>query len=219
MSKFLPLAILSLALCAGCNIVFNSGPRIPGSGIIEVQNRELGQFSSIAFSGAGTITYEAAADAKCEIEVDDNLQSHVETTVVNGVLKIECVGNIQPTSGLLVRLSSESLNGCSIAGSSKFTGTGIASDSFDLDIAGSGKVSLSGTAKKIDISISGAGSVDSNSLVSNDVGVSIAGAGNVNVNAVENLDVSISGSGKVIYSGEPTVTQSVAGSGTIQKAE
>jgi hypothetical protein len=83
-------------------------------------------------------------------------------------------------------------------------------------LPGSGTLTGSGTATKLDVTVNGSGSVQFTQLVANDVRAVVSGSGSIFVTATESLDASVSGSGAVLYAGSPHgVTKSVTGSGVI----
>jgi hypothetical protein len=89
--------------------------------------------------------------------------------------------------------------------------------SAEVEIAGSGDVSLASAAKGLDVEIAGSGDVSAQA-VDGPLRVSIAGSGGVDIKggAVSKLDVSIAGSGDVHFGGTAASGAfSIAGSGDI----
>ena len=104
-----------------------------------------------------------------------------------------------------------------INGSGEITVTAIDASEVSLQVSGSGDAELQGRADELTISVDGSADVDSEELDSARVRVDISGSGDIAVAASEALDVSISGSASVRYSGNPEVTQDVAGSGEVER--
>ena len=90
-----------------------------------------------------------------------------------------------------------------------------------LRIMGSGalKATLAGTVVEQKISISGAGEVRADRLVSQDAVVDVSGAGSIVVNVAKTLRATISGAGSVEYYGDPEVRQSVSGVGRVKRRQ
>lgn len=84
-----------------------------------------------------------------------------------------------------------------------------------VSVAGSGDISVSGTAKMTTVSVAGSGDFHGEGLRSSHAKVSIAGSGDVFISCDEELDVSIAGSGDVNYSGNAHVSKSIVGSGDV----
>ena len=95
--------------------------------------------------------------------------------------------------------------------------TGVADGSFDVEISGSGRVEPTGTADTLVVEISGSGHYLGEDLEASFGTVRVSGSGEAVVNVADNLDVDVSGSGGVQYIGEPTVTESISGSGDITR--
>ncbi len=92
-------------------------------------------------------------------------------------------------------------------------------NALDIAIGGSGNVTVSGEASKLEVSVAGSGDVDAAGVNAGRAKVSIAGSGDVKVGQVEQLEVSIAGSGDVYYKGNPAIEKSVVGSGDIRKLQ
>ncbi|MDH5373214.1 MAG: DUF2807 domain-containing protein, partial [Acidimicrobiia bacterium] len=88
-------------------------------------------------------------------------------------------------------------------------------DTFEVDISGSGNVTPEGTSGHLDVTISGSGRFDGTDLESATGKVRVSGSGNVVVNVTDELEATISGSGDVKYIGDPNLDSSVSGSGDI----
>ncbi|HEY2817432.1 MAG TPA: head GIN domain-containing protein [Casimicrobiaceae bacterium] len=94
---------------------------------------------------------------------------------------------------------------------------GIAATSLRLNGSGALKATLAGAVVEQRISISGAGEVRADKLVSQDAVVDVSGAGSIVVNVAQTLRASISGAGSVEYYGDPDVKQSVSGIGRVKR--
>lgn len=108
----------------------------------------------------------------------------------------------------------------SIAGSGTINAAELICSEYDGEIAGSGTLILGGEADKVKFSIAGSGEVRAFALQAKEVSSSIAGSGDIEMTVSEKIKVEIAGSGKVRYKGDPAeVTKSVAGAGSVKKAE
>lgn len=89
----------------------------------------------------------------------------------------------------------------------------------DVEIIGEGGVlfELDGVAKSLDIHVSGAGHIDAEELKTKDVDIKIEGVGTGTVYATETLHARIEGVGRIKYSGDPKVTKSVEGLGSVTR--
>jgi hypothetical protein len=133
-------------------------------------------------------------------------------------------------------LTVKELNAIAVAGAGTVTGLGLCADHLDLQVSGaadmeldltvtelstkvtgSGKLRLSGDAKKQKLVVSGIAKYVAGELCSRECVVRIAGSGSGTVNVSEQLDVKISGVGKVSYIGSPELRQRISGVGSVKK--
>lgn len=84
-------------------------------------------------------------------------------------------------------------------------------------ISGSGPFTAAGSAGSHVIVVSGSGPLQAPGLVTSIVEAVVSGSGSVVVRVVVRLNVVVSGSGSLSYYGSPVVSQTVTGSGTVQR--
>ncbi len=85
-----------------------------------------------------------------------------------------------------------------------------------MTLPGSGTLTASGTATRLDVTVSGSGAVQFTRLVAKNVRAVVSGSGSIFTTATQSLDGSVSGSGAILYVGNPQdVTKSVTGTGVI----
>lgn len=211
-----------------------------GNGAIISDTRNVQEFQSVEFDGAYDVVLTQAPQTEVRIETDKNLLDHIKTSVSGGKLTVECEGNLEPSKGITVYISSPNYRSIESDGSSEIRGTtpitspdlSLALDgsgSYQLNvsakelkstIAGAGTVTLSGTAQDYSMEIDGSGDVRTDSLVVNTAHIDISGSGDAAVNVLSRLDASISGSGGVRYRGPVTdVHTSISGSGSVNRAQ
>lgn len=76
---------------------------------------------------------------------------------------------------------------------------------------------ISGIARSLDVRLAGAGHVNAGQLEARDVNFRIEGVGTGVVHATKTLDATIKGAGKIKYRGNPVVTQSIEGLGSVER--
>ncbi len=209
-AKLLTFAALALG---GCHVT-----GIRGNGDITTETRTVADFTSVEADGAFTITW-SNAPASLKITTDQNLLSRVETSVSGTKLRLHSRGQLRPTKGIKVILSSSGLSAASLTGAVRLTATKLAGHGFYLEGTGATRVVVDGTVNELMASMSGASRLDAESLQAETVAVSISGAGRAEVAASKVLKVSISGAGKVTYSGDPTVEKHVSGAGSVRRRD
>lgn len=209
-AKLLTFAALSLG---GCHL-----GGIRGNGHIVTESRQIQEFTSVEAEGAFEIDW-APGPASCTIRTDENLLNHVETSMSGKKLRLEWHGQLRPTHGMKVKLSSSSLSGARLTGAVRLTGTRLTGQGFYLEGTGATRVTVDGTVNELMATMSGASKLDAESLQVKTAELSISGAGKAEVSPSESLKVAISGAGKVTYSGNPTVEKHISGAGSIRKRD
>lgn len=188
-----------------------------GSGNVITESRDVSGFSEIALAGSGKVRVDVNGTESLIIEAEDNIMPLLTSDVNGGRLELGAESSISPTTGIIYTVSAVALEGVAVSGSGEVAATGVAADSFDVDISGSGRVEPTGTAGTLGVEISGSGRYLGESLESSIGTVRVSGSGTAVVNVTDDLDVDVSGSGDVQYIGDPTITESISGSGDISR--
>lgn len=179
------------------------------------ESRDVSGFSEIVVLGSGDVVVEVGGVESLTVEAEDNIVPLLESEVRGGRLELGSKSSISPTRAIRYTISAVALDGVSISGSGDITATSVDTESFEVDISGSGRVEPIGTASDLDVEIRGSGSYEGERLVAATATVSISGSGDAVVNVTGDLDVSISGSGDVRYLGNPSLSTSLSGSGEV----
>ena len=201
--RYLTLMTLSatLLLLVGCSA------GIQGSGVSKTESRNVGEFHSIAHNSVGKISVKVGPPQNVTITLDDNLLDLVETQVVDGELQIYTKSSFNTQIGLKVEISLPSLESCKVSGVGSMDITGLAVDNFKAKISGVGGITASGTAKNLDLKLSGVGNAKMEELLAESVTVTVSGVGNARVYASDSIDAKTSGMGSVTVFGKPTNKQ------------
>lgn len=209
-AKLLTFAALALG---GCHVA-----GIRGNGDITTETRTVADFTSVEADGAFTITW-SNAPASLKITTDQNLLRHVETSVRGTKLQLHSRGQLRPTKGIKVTLSSSGLSGASLTGAVRLTATKLSGQGFYLEGTGATRVVVDGAVNELMANMSGASRLDAEALQAETVALSISGAGKAEVAASKILKVSISGAGRVTYTGNPTIEKHISGAGSVRQRD
>ena len=205
---------LLLLLTAGCD-----WKGIRGNGNIKSESRPVTAFTRIDAGGFYELEWHPGAPS-LSLTTDENLLSHIETSVGGDVLRIEMHGSISPTHGIKIAITSPSLAGASLSGAVEFTAAPISGATFALETSGAAKVTLAGKVNRLLASLTGASKLKAADLPAEDVELSVTGAGKADVTASNLLRASITGAGKVSYGGRPkSVEKKITGAGKIEPRE
>jgi hypothetical protein len=225
----------TLLLLAGCIVVPPLAAAPPAA--MAIREIDLQAFDEL----------ELAVPADVEIVIGDRDHARVEAErkVVDSIafrnrgnrLQVVVARSIQTTEPIriritcrrLVALAAHAATDASLAGLAADRFSLVAADSasirlshlnlstFEADITGSASVDAAGKARSQVIRIAGAGSYDAGDLESAAVTVTASGSSDVVVDSRISLDAVVSGAATVQYRGNPTVNQSVAEAGTLER--
>ena len=208
------MLVVITPLVAGC--VFHHSEVI-GSGQRQKQRREIAPFTSISTEGAYEIEFEAQKPVSLEIEADDNILPLITTEVSNGVLRIRSKTGFSVNKPIRLKITAPNLEGLSASGAGKIEVSGLQNEKFELDSSGAPTIKISGETKALEINANGAGKIDAHKLRALKADVESNGVAKVEVFASEELKATVSGPSQVVYSGDPKVTKSVNGPGSVEK--
>lgn len=199
---------------SGCN-----WQAIRGNGHIVTDQRQVSAFSEIDASGALQIEWRSGAPA-LSIITDQNLLSHVENENAGNHLRLSSHGNLWPTHGVKIVISSPSRDGAKLSGATRFIANQLSGRRFAIESSGAARVLLDGKIDELLADMTGASRLEAQSLQTKTAEISTTGAGHAEVAVSDTLKVSITGAGKVIYSGNPpTIEKQISGAGSIRHKE
>ncbi|MDA3928936.1 MAG: DUF2807 domain-containing protein [Prolixibacteraceae bacterium] len=212
---------------------------------IKTEKRETNPFTNISLRVAGNLYLEQGAEHSVSITASERTLDKIIIEINNGKLVIKFsiedrwFNDFRP-GPIDIHVVTKDIDLLSIQGSGTiYAKKAIKTHFLDLNIAGSGdiklskakcervKVSISGsgdiilagnsTGTEIEINIVGSGDVIAHQFEAEAGYIRIAGSGDCEVNVTKYLEVSVFGSGDVIYKGEPSIKENIAGSGSIYK--
>lgn len=212
---------------------------IRGDGDIVTEIRDEKDFTGINMSVPGKINIKQGSTFKVEVQVEENLLPYLTTEVESdGNLHIYFYKEVRDVDGLVVSVTMPQLESLDLSGSAIVVTNGVfEGPSFDLDVSGSGKVTmnfidyddidvqlsgngrieLEGTGGELNAQISGSGDIVALDCPIREAEVHISGSGSAKVDVQQKLKAQISGSGEVYYEGDPVVESEISGSGKIIK--
>jgi hypothetical protein len=193
------VAVLSVAAVLG----FQSCRKISGNGPSITKTYSLSGFTAVNTGIDGDVYFTQDSVYKVEIYGQSNILDRLETPIVNGELRLEFrkYAHLGNHERVVAYISGPSMNGLTVNGS------------------GSLSVNQSTTGTRLNLRVSGSGSINVASYTGNELIADISGSGRINVNGgnVNNENLHISGSGDMNLLGIVTknATTSTSGSGNI----
>lgn len=216
MKKAALLVILAL-MFVGCQYASKLHGGVQGSGVRKAEQRNLDPFSSIATEGAFEIEVVCQKPQTFEIEGDDNLLSLISTEVANGVLRIRNLGGYSTREPMNIRISVPDIDYVKSEGAGTIEITGVKNEKFEITSNGAPTIRVSGETKALEIDTNGAGNIDTHKLRAATAVVESNGVSKVEVFVSDDLKVTVSGPSRVIYQGDPKVSKTVNGPGSVEK--
>lgn len=245
----LPLLILACVVVAAALTWFTLNRGAGSGTEVTTEARVVEPFRRLDVTGYAEVTLVQGNEESVTVEVAARGQPRVRARVEDGTLMIasgdarrwwnSLFGGSRGKATPRLTVTFKTLDAIALAGAVKLTAARL--DTQQLRIAASGgssvriddlqarnlrlsgagalKATLAGRVVDQEISISGAGEVRADRLVSDSASVSVSGAGSIVVNAQKTLKASISGAGSVEYYGDPQVKQSVSGVGRVKRRE
>jgi len=116
-----------------------------------------------------------------------------------------------------LKIMTPTLEGLSASGAGKVEISGLQNDKFEIESNGAPTIKASGESKTLQIKANGAGKIDAHKIRAAKAFVESNGVAKVEVFASEELNANVSGPSQVVYSGDPKVTKSVHGPGSVEK--
>jgi hypothetical protein len=187
----------------------------------------------------GTVYYTKSATTKVEVSAKESIHSMLETTVIDNKLVIRykngkvydadpsirinisapdmnylvvkntgsifCMNDIQP-SDLVLRSY----------GSGNIYLQKVVTNNIDAESTVSGRINAAGgSTVSMRLKTDGSGKIDLAAVAAKTASTRIIGSGDISVRVSENLDVTIDGSGSVYFSGYPSISTHISGSGRL----
>ena len=152
----------------------------------------------------------------------DNIVDLLDINVVNNTLNIKFKKGVNVSYNKLeIRVSSETLNNISVAGSGNVElANGLKTDNLKVSVAGSGDIDADNITctGNLNVSVAGSGDIEGSNITCANLTASIAGSGDLKLDNVSaaGTEASVSGSGTAILTGtSQEADYRVAGSGDL----
>ncbi|GAC1043411.1 GIN domain-containing protein [Rhizobium sp. No.120] len=168
---------------------------------------------SLAIDIPASVEYQPGGKAEAIVSGDPALLDHVR--LQGGRLSLDCNPGWS-NSKFNVSLSGPLVTDWKVHGSGDLVLSQLDQADLRLSIFGSGSVTATGSARTIDLDVSGSGTARLKDLAAQSVKIRIHGSGDAQVAAVADADVSINGSGNIELYGHPVLRRSeIRGSGRL----
>lgn len=234
--------LITILIAGILALSLHSCKKIIGQGPVLTEERSVDAFTKIEAEFSGDVVLVQGAGQMVKVQAQENIINDVYTTVNNGILKIKLKNGLRLSTGtsLKVYVTVPQIERISLMGSGNITADEIVSPDLDIKLTGSGNMTIAqleshsvyseltgsgnisitaGTTRDLEARLTGSGDLKAQNFSSVDAAVTLTGSGSATVRASNTLNAVISGSGNINYYGNPTVTQSVTGSGRLKKKD
>ena len=222
-----------------CLVLFLSTPimqaqfRTKGNGNLVKKERNFNTITGIEAGGALNIYLIQGDVQKVEVETDENLQEKIETTVDNGILKINTDSWIKSTKDINIYVTLKDLKSITASGATDVTcekqfivgnlnvdisgatnlKLNIKGIQLHLNSSGGTDATIKGAVGLLIIDSSGGSDVRAFDLTVAKAKVTSSGGSDVFVTVQDELEVSASGGSDVKFKGNPKITKSESSGG------
>ena len=199
-SYYLSLAFILLLAFTMCDSDDDQNPnkKITGAGPIVTKTLNFPSFNKIENTGVANFNISLGDPQSVLLKAQQNIIDVMTYEVINGTLFVGIVENtsIENAEEISFEITINEIN--------------------DIKLVGVGDFELSGDFQdELSISLTGVGNVEAYDLEVGACTIVSTGVGDCEVNVRDELDVTITGVGTVYYKGNPSITQSVSGMGSL----
>lgn len=208
---------------------------------------ETGGFTGITVRNQAKVILRQAAAFSVSARADDELISKLVVEVRDEKLIIRfpvksLFETIRYRGELVVTISMPVIKELNVAGPGSITGDGpvsspylqcyvsgtgsmlldnLSAEKITAGLYGSGNLRLAGESlvSELKVVVSGSGKVNSTGLKTSSANITVSGSGSCEVLAQDKLTCRIAGSGRILYAGNPEVSSTIVGSGTVTEIQ
>jgi hypothetical protein len=232
-------AAIAAVLFNSCHSSISLGDGIDGNGNVITKTRNVdNNFTKVDVSRGLTVVLQQSDIYIVKVEADENLQSHITTTVEDGTLFITTDEDIDNAVAKTIYVKLPLLTSVKASSSSEissrnvFTGTDIslrASSSAEIDMnleidniscsaSSSASIDIRGIALTLNADSSSSSEINAKELIVNDVIAESSSSSSMDVHPVVKLEAKASSSSSIDYYSSPkTVTKVESSSGSVSK--
>ena len=179
---------LSATACT-CNSGLFGGKTVKASRNYVTKNIKVDNFTGLNLAGSPNVTYtQKAGKPEVEVYTSDNIVDLLDINVVNNTLNIKFKKGVNVSYNKLeIRVSSETLNNISVAGSGNVElANGLKTDHLKVSVAGSGDIDADNITctGNLNVSVAGSGDIEGSNITCANLTASIAGSGDLKLDNV-----------------------------------
>ncbi len=211
---FVSFNVVMILVLGSCGV-----QTISGSGVIISESREVHGFTRIELKGMGRVILTQGDEESLNIEADDNLLQYISTNVRGQYLQIKFdrSRNLVPTNPVIFRINVIDLNAINFSGAASFESQRLAIEQLEITLSGAATVDVDWlTATELKIVSDG----DGNIVLAGNVGmqeVELNGSGNYTAPNLQSqiTDIVIKGAGNAVVWADDSLDVEINGNGDV----
>jgi phage shock protein PspC (stress-responsive transcriptional regulator) len=184
----------------------------------EISNLDFKDFEQLELNGYFKLKIKQGDTYKVELprQSDENF-IHIEQH--RNLLEISQKRGRRFSKGIELVITMPNLERLDLQGASEVEVQNFKLDELKLDLSGSSKIMLQGSANIINAEIAGASHILAYNMPAKKVILDVAGASEVKVNAQNELIIEAAGASNIRYKGNPKVEKDISGLSSVKKAD
>jgi hypothetical protein len=202
--KMMGVSILMLGI--GAAFAFAGGRREKGSGELTTQEYRVPPFERVHVGANADLRIHRAEESRVVVRADSNLHEFIEIRrdQKHNAVEIRAQGR-EKFPRFTVDVYCPSLTGIGLAGTASIECVDpVNAETLNLDMAGSGSITLRGNAERVEINLVGDGTVDGKDFRIAKVDARVVGDGKMTV-WTDALTVNVVGNATISYRGNPAL--------------
>ncbi len=191
-------SVLSVVLSAcgaipGDGMRVGAGPYTRGSGTLASESRSVGLFHELS-AAEGIAVVLSPGPSSLTVTADDNLLSHVVTSVEDGVLRVEVDGSVQTDTPFSVAVVTPNpVDRLAASTGARIEADGLDADALAVEVNTGGRIQAGGRSGSLRVDAQAGGSAELEEIVARDASVSIGSGSTATVYATGALTGSLTG--------------------------
>ena len=178
---------------AGCN----DWHTVEGNYDVESETLQLPDFQRVSNEGNFEVYIIQDGLSEVTIEAESNLIPLIRTRVSGQELEIDSKEDLRNNYPMKIYVHTDEITDLRLSGSGFIEVLDLTADNVDVDLSGSGYISMTGTMEDLDCDISGSGDMDLG-VTADQINATISGSGDFEMWGVANSgQFKISGSGSI----------------------
>lgn len=235
--------VLMLGASVACTEVSARGPMfsgddwIPGTGQVTEQTHPVSSVSGLIFEGVGIVHLQQGGFEQLRVRAEEQVHERLRIEMQGGNLMIgfQPGTSVQNSSAIEFFLTVSDLSRIEMSGVGSIQANslsagdltlikhglgdiellGLNANRVDVTKSGLGAVRLAGQATRQFLSLEGMGDYNATGLQTQEAYLTLRDSSSARVQVSDRLDAAIHGSGSVYYYGNPAITRTGSGSGSV----